>query len=748
MHLSDGGIQPHSREFERLMNALGIEASYTHVAGHEVAIPGIARRHLAFALGYSADNEKEVAESLARFDEEQWDRCIPAVLVLREDATNPTCPLVLRSGFDQATVTVSVMAENGDRRRLAFAVDALELTEVTRRNGSAWERRLLPLPYLPPPGYHRLEISGPELEAHVPLIVTPVRAHLPEEWNRGGGDGLGWGLAVQLYGLRSQRNRGYGDLTDLSHLAGISHLLGAATLGINPLHALFPGQPSRCSPYSPLSRLFLNPLYIDVEAVPEFATCVEARELAATAGSRDRLAKARAAAMIDPAAIAALKEPVLAALWAHFRDSVLAQNGDRAAAFRRFVAEGGERLEDFGRFLAMSEVLGTSAQGNWRSWPAAYHDPRADEVARFADGHRDRVDFHLYLQWLAEEQLAGAAGVATAMPLGLYRDMAVGFDRDGFDAWVFANTVPEEIAVGCPPDIRNPLGQNWGVCAFAPRLLKEAAYAPWIELLRANMRHAGMLRIDHAFQLARLFWIPLGRPATEGGYLRYPMDDLIGILALESRRNRCVVVAEDLGTFPEGFRTKMAEAGGLSFRLLHRERTPDRDYLAPETYPRQAVVVAGTHDHATLSGFWSGRDVEVRTALNLYPNAHAAAEAKSQRPDDRRRLLDALARQSGFDGPIEDTDGKPSPELVLAVHRYLAATPSCLVLVQIEDLLGQPDQMNVPGTVDEYPNWLRRGLVDIEDLALDQRIQALAALLRDAGRSAPSENGKGAICMK
>jgi 4-alpha-glucanotransferase len=702
--------------FEDLMTALDIEDSYTHVAGHRVEITAPVRRRLAVALGYPAGTDAEIAKSRHRLEAARWSHPLPPVLVLREDDPAPACPINLPAGSGGGTVVVRLVAETGE----SFGREW---------QGGDGDRQALPLPPLPGPGYHRLEIEGAGLEGSVPLIVTPVQGYLPEDWRAEQGGRRGWGFAIQLYGLRSRHNWGYGDFTDLGAMAEVSRRLGASTLGISPLHALFPGQPERCSPYSPLSRLFLNPLFIDPEAVPEFAAFPEA----VPADFRTRLAKARAASpLLDLDTVADLKDEVLRALWVHFRE----RSGPRAEAFARFVTEGGKRLEDFGRFLALNKALGTWERGNWRDWPETFRDPTSPQVDRFAAANREEVGYHLFLQWLAEEQLAAAAGKAGKLWLGLYRDVAVGFDRDGFDAWAFAEAVPEGISVGCPPDLRNPRGQDWGVCPFAPQALKEAAYRPWIELLRANMRHAGMLRIDHAFQLARLYWIPLGHPPTEGGYLRYPMADLMGILALESLRNRCVVVAEDLGTFPDGFRDRMAEAGGLSFRVLHRERTGDRGYKAPETYPRRAVTVVATHDQATASGFWTGRDIDVRTQLDLYPSPEAAEEARDQRPGERDKLVAALSLHAGLAGPAEDAEGRPTPELVLAEYRFLARTPAHLVLVQTEDVLGQLDQMNMPGTVYEHPNWRRRGPRDLEEMADDPRVRALARMFEEEGRAA------------
>lgn len=734
--------------FEQLAEGLGVPGFYTHAGGHPVAVSRETRTILLQALGFATGSAADIDKGLHRLQTEEWRRPLPPVAVFREGKRDVALPLVVPAGHDSDRLKVAVIAEDGDSRATEVRIADLGIEAAATLDGRRLERRRLPIGPLPAAGYHQIAVTGlGEDDAQMPLIVVPASGHLPEAWQDGGTGGAGWGWSVDLYGRRSAANGGLGTFTDLGALAEIAARLGVSVLALNPLHALFLDQPERCSPYSPNSRLFLNALYIDPAEVPEFDTCEEACQIIGSAEHQALVAAARKAPLIDYAAVAAHRMPLLEALYGQFRGRHLATGSERDRAFHDFCRDGGQRLEDFARFEVLGERLRTPDCAAWSAWPAAYRDPRSSAVAAFAAEHRKRVDFHLFLQWEATRQRRQAAGRAKSLPLGFCGDVAVGFDRDGFDAWAFQDLVPAGVSAGCPPDLRNPMGQDWGVCPFDPRKLRAAAYGPYIELLRATMRDAGMLRIDHAFQLARLFWVPLGHTAREGGYVRYPVDDLMGILALESQRQRCVVLAEDLGTFPEGFPERMAAAEALSFRVLHREREGDRRYRPPAAYPRLAAVTAGTHDQATVAGFWIGRDIAVRTALNLYPTPAAAEEAKALRVVDRERLIEALQQFGGLgdDAAIEDADGRPTQAVVLAVHRFLAHTPARLVLVQLGDVMGHEDQINLPGTTVEYPNWRQRGRIAIEDMESDPWMTALAEMFRAAGRAAgepPIEQGR------
>lgn len=592
-----------------------------------------------------------------------------------------------------------------------------------------------------PLGYHRLEVAGGGAAAEISLVVAPAACHLPDALKPGA---RSWGMTAQLYGLRSQHDWGIGDFAELAMLCREAGRLGTATVGINPLHALFAAEPRHCSPYSPSSRVWLNYLYIDVTQVPGFAEDAAAPELAPAAA----LAAARGAELIDYAAVAALKRPVLEALFRRFRARERDAGSALGAAFRAFQREGDAALAAFATFEALHEHFAAAGGPfSWHAWPPALRDPQSPKVAEFARAHVERVEFFQFLQWQADHQLAAAAaaGRAGGLAIGLYRDLAVGVDPLGAEAWADQELVVPGMAIGAPPDALSRKGQDWGLAPINPLALRRRGFAPLIAALRANMRHAGILRIDHAMSLQRLYWVPSGAPATAGAYVNYPLRDLLRLLALESRRQGCAVVGEDLGTVPEGFRERLQATNILSYRIFVFERRGDGSFNPPGDYPPLAAASAATHDLATLKGFWLGHDTDWRRRLGLYPDAAAAASETAERRRDRHLLLEALGREGllmpeRFAAFLSE-DGEPAyaPELGEAIHAYLARAQARLALVQIEDIAGEGEQANLPGTTEAHPNWRRRLSLTLEELFTGPEMARTAALLAAARRAAAPE---------
>ena len=568
----------------------------------------------------------------------------------------------------------------------------LELEHGRQRRGKVEAGAgALTLPLALPEGYHRLRLSKSAPDG-IELIASAGRCHLSD------GKRQQWGLAVQLYGLRSDRQWGIGDFTALAALVKGVKARKGNLVGVNPLHALFPALPGTISPYSPSSRLFLNPLYIDVTAVPDFA------ESAASALAPD--AALQAAPLVDYAEVARLKTHAFDLLWANFRTHHLSD--ERGAAFRRFRQDGGRTLERFAQFHALQAALLEDHGACWGAWPAEYRAAGSPAVARFAAEHGDAVERHIYLQWEADRQL-GLAGANR-----LYRDLATGTDPWGADSWSQPSCYLSGVSVGAPPDLLNRGGQKWGLTTFSPAAFRSQGYGAFVAALRANMRHAGALRIDHVMALTRLFLIPEAMPATQGAYIRYPLQDLLRIVALESRRQRCMVVGEDLGTVPHGFRPALRRTGILSCRVLPFERTEDGGFKPPRRYPALAAASSGTHDLAPIRAWWLGADIRLRDQLDQYPDRTMCEGEIADRERDRPRLL-ALLRQLGLlteaqAAQLLPEPGRPvfDPALTVAIHRFLQRTPCALVLYQAEDLLGCIEMVNLPGTVDEHPNWRRR----------------------------------------
>jgi 4-alpha-glucanotransferase len=710
-----------------LAGLLGIAAHYTDAfgQGHEVSNETLLA--LIEAFGLPPD------PTLARQQLSDWERKAPLGLdpvhVVPAEATNPELELRLPSRCQN--IIWRCRLENGEERsgRLAVPLDA------------AGERFKMPLPTGLPLGYHRLEIKAARMTAQVNLIVAPARCYLPKELAP---NARSWGLTCQLYGLRSTRNWGIGDFSDLARLAGVAGSCSASTLGINPLHALFAAEPLHSSPYSPSSRLWLNFLYIDVTAVPGFAEdetvrgLTEGQEFAATLGA------ARSAELVDYGAVAACKRPVLEALFRRFRFREFDRDGNPTGhlgkEFRNFQQKGGQALADFAIFEALHarHNLETGAF-SWRDWPLGERNPRSTTVAEFAAAQREHVEFSQYLQWEADRQLAAAtaAGREAGLSLGVYRDLAVGADPNGAEAWADQELVTPAASIGAPPDAFNRAGQNWGLAPVNPIVLRRQCYAPFIASLRANMRHAGVLRIDHVMSLNRLYWIPSGMEAKAGAYVTYPFDDLLRLVALESHRQGCAVIGEDLGTVPTGFRETMLSADMLSYRVLVFERRQDRSFLPPAEYLPLAAASAATHDMATLKGFWLGRDLAWRRRLDLYPDPDGAEAAAIERSRDRHLLLDALVKEGLFAperlGRFFPEDGEPvySAELAYAILAYLARSRARLLLAQLEDVVGESEQANLPGTTEEHPNWRRRTSRLLEEIVTGGDLQQVAAVLRE-----------------
>ncbi len=576
-----------------------------------------------------------------------------------------------------------------------------------------------------PPGYHRLSVAG--LAGETLLIAAPPRCYRPPALAEGG---RVWGPAVQLYALRSERNWGIGDFGDLAKLVEIAAERGAGIIGLNPLHALFPHNPSHASPYSPSSRLQLNVLYVDVEAIEEFRECEAAQRRVRSAAFQARLAQLREAPLVDYAGVAAAKFEILELLYAQFREH------GASAAFRAFQEKSGPALRLHATYEALQAQFHarSSAVWGWPAWPGAYQDPDAPEVRRFAAAQIERIEYYEYLQWQAERQLAQVSERCRArgLAVGLYLDLAVSVDRAGSDTWAEQGCYALGASVGAPPDEFNPNGQNWGLPPLRPDRLRAQGYRLFIETLRENMRDAGALRIDHVMGLMRLFWIPAGKGAAEGTYVSYALDEMMAIVALESERQRCMVIGEDLGTVAEEMRAALQRYAVLSYRLLYFERGEGGVFKASAEYPRDALVAVSTHDLATLAGWWVGRDLRLRLELGLFPNEGVYEQQLVDRVQERVRMMLAL-QHAGLlpEGVgVEPTGAQAlTPALAEAIHAFVATAPSRVMMVQLEDVIGVTEQPNMPGTTEEHPNWQRKLPETLEQLAAGERLRSLAATL-------------------
>lgn len=584
-----------------------------------------------------------------------------------------------------------------------------------------------------PPGYHRFTLTAHGTSST--LIVAPARCHVPEALTAGG---RCWGLAVQLYSLRSQRNWGIGDFGDLANLGAIAGRAGAAVIGLNPLHARHLARPDEASPYSPSSRLFLDVMYLAVEAIPDFGECAEAIAAVRDPAFQARLDALRAAPLVDHRGVTEVKLPILEKLHRHFR----ARSGEvhlagdaRSEAFIAFRRRHGEPLARFAEFEALRlHLLATgSSLAGWHEWLPEWQDPSSTALARFRFDAALQIEFQMYLQWQAELQLDHAAASARAAGLGLtlYRDLAVGAAHDSAENWGDQGLIAHGVSVGAPPDLLSRSGQNWGLPPWNPRTLAARAYRPFAALLAANMRGAGALRIDHVMALMRLFWIPDGMPGTKGGYVHNPFDALTAIVALESVRNQCLVIGEDLGSVPDGLRERLHELGFFSYRVLIFERhwNGDGSFKRPWEYPAQALATVATHDMPTIADYWQGSDIARRDALGLFAEPQLREQEAGRREAERAKILSLLGELG-----LSPADSAVSGQIIEALHAAVAKTPAMLAVVQLDDLLGEIEPANIPGTHREYPNWQRKLSRSIEEIAADPRLARLGAIMKEAGR--------------
>jgi len=635
----------------RLAEAAGIAPRWKDFHGewHEVA-PETLRAVLA-ALGLPSETDADLEDSLASF----------------ADASATLPPLVTAELGQPVPLTI------------AAAQYKLVLEDGMIREGMAEERngRAL-LPAIETVGYHRLTIGGQETT----LAVAPRRCFAIQDAVP---NGRPWALAVQLYALRRPGDAGLGDFGALQDVIGPAAAHGAAGIAISPVHAQFSADQHRFSPYSPSSRMLLNVLHTHIDVPPDAETQrLEAADFVdwPAAGSK-RLAALRA--MFDAAAPATLAE---------------------LDAYR---AEQGDVLETHARFEALHAHLFNADQGlwHWRTWPKQYRDPQNPAVAAFAKEHAAEVAFHAFMQWQADRSLAATQQAArtTGMPIGLIADLAVGADSGGSHCWSRQAETLIGLSVGAPPDLLSPQGQSWGLAAFSPRGLVLNGFAAYLEMLRSAMRHGGGVRIDHALGLARLWVVPDGASAADGAYLSFPIDDMLRLIALESHRHRAIVLAEDLGTIPDGFQERLKAAAMLGMRVLWFERDNDR-FTSPRDWTKGAVAMTSTHDLPTTAGWWAGRDLEWRGRVgSLGDEANQRHEAEL-RVRDRAALWDTMRDSGAGDG------GQPAPDqadrIANASARHIGGAACEMVVLPIEDALALTEQPNLPGTLDQHPNWRRR----------------------------------------
>jgi len=574
-------------------------------------------------------------------------------------------------------------------------------------------------------GYHQLRVGDHDIT----LAVAPRRCFTVEDAI---GNGKTWGLAAQIYALRRQGDGGIGDFAAVRMLAGASARMGADALALSPTHALFHTDPGHYSPYSPSSRLFRNPLHADLSATFDggrIASSIYA------AGIADRMRALEERALIDWPEAAGVRDMLFRALYESFRTRELSGAGQTALTedFRGYCREAGGALIDHTRFEALHAhyLRRDSLRWHWKTWAPEHRDPRGSPVAAFAHGNRSEIEYHAFLQWLAARSQASSQAKAKAegMRIGLIGDLAVGMNSGGSHAWSRQHDMLSDLSIGAPPDPLAPKGQDWGLTTFSPQGLIDSGFAPFIETLRSMFRHAGGIRIDHIMGLSRLWLIPDGADATAGAYLAYPFEDMLRLVALESWRHRAIVIGEDLGTVPHGFRQRLADIGIYGMRVIQFERNRE-GFHPPHWYQADAVAMTSTHDLPPVAGWWTGHDLAVREKLQQFGVGQTFSTESASREQAKSMFLSAL-RESADDTLTEDA--APS-DIVRASMKFLARTSSRLALIPVEDLTGQMDQPNLPGTTTEHPNWRQRYSLPTDEILQGENMAALDGVVRERGR--------------
>ncbi len=707
----------YAEALDRAAEAWGIEREFWDIWGrpHQTA-PGIECAILR-SLGVDSTSLESLNAALEERLWRQWSSLAPPVLIASAEPS-PSLPVSLPEASSAGTLRLVVDCEGQPRQERTVDLSAIPADGGAQLRETRFVRKQIPLGALPL-GYHHVTVSLDGLEAGTRLILTPDRAWMPEGIDQ---DRRLAGVSVAVWGLRSPRNWGCGDFTDLFPAVDwVADSIGGSFLGLNPLHSIPNRQPFNTSPYLPNCTYYRNYLYLDVERIQDFQGSALALRVFASARIQQELEGLRNSEFVEYERVARWKLLFLRLAFRQFQKELAAATA-RAKQFLAWVEAEGDLLDRYAVHAALDEVIHRRNPDiwNWPSWPEPYRDPSSPATQEFAREYRRAVLFHKYVQWQIDLQLraAGEYAKSKGLPLGLYHDLALATDRFGADLWSHPNAFVSGCRVGSPPDDFSPSGQDWGFPPPNTAWHEEEGYHLFAESIRKNARHGGALRIDHVMRFFRLFWIPDGLPAADGTYVRDRWQNLLRILALESVRGRFVVIGEDLGTVEPWVREELARFGILSYRLLYFEKHTDGSFLTPSEYPQQALVSGTTHDLPTLAGFWLGRDIQARHKAGLIQE-ESYRQQLAAREVEKQRMLDVLLRLSLLPGWFPRDAAKVpdfTGELHNAVVGFLANTRSALLILNQEDLTKETEQQNLPGSTAEYPNWRRKMRFTVNEL--------------------------------
>lgn len=688
---------------DQLMYWRGIASDYFNYKGELVQVSLENRKALLRAMSVDPDDEKAVAEAAYKLDVAPWTEWVQPFQVVEKH--KECCFFVNFAPEDlNQTLAYTVTLEDGSVQQGQFTPNGQPEIGDYVYDGVRYSRRVVMCGALPL-GYHALTVKSPKRISEGQLAVVPEKAFVPDNLDAGARI---WGVIVQLYTLRSKRNWGIGDLTDLRLLIQKTADAGAGIVGLNPLHVLCTPNEYHCSPYSPSDRRYIEPLYIDPELVEEFATKMRP--------SSETLEALRGGTSVDYKGVYAAKIAAFKAMFAVFKQQHLAAQSSRAKAFERFVEKEGDALHGYCVYQVMRD--------------AGLHDIDVSQAV-LSTGQQERVDFYAYLQWLAQTQMAECQDLAEdlGMSVGLMRDLAVGADGGGAEVTSTGDLFCKQASVGAPPDPLAERGQNWGLPPMDPALMRATKFEHFINLLRTNMANCGALRIDHAMALMRLWWCPPGHTADYGAYIYYPFPEMLGLLKLESIRNRCMVIGEDMGVVPDEFREAIIGGAVFTNKLFYFERAHDNQFKAPADYMPRALAMLTNHDVPTLASWWASTDIDLREKLDLLDDAIPVEEVRAERLRDKHRLIDWL-EHANVDLPAEREELIAQPlsrALVAKILTCGAKVASQIFVIQLEDLELMDAPVNVPGTSTQYANWQRKLADDLDDVFANPAIQAVMA---------------------
>ncbi len=734
-------------DLQEVADRAGVGRRYIDVVGKEVEINEQCRTAVLGAMGYPIHDPVKFEQQASSDEKARYEKVLDPVQVIRDGEPYTVYLRTRASCSEDAKVTWSLTLEDGSTLTDCVPLYEIEIASYCTVQEVEYDVRRLFLPKELPWGYHKFKVviedAGNRFESLMSLIRTPVDCYVPPKIK----NGLKvWGVSVQLYALRSRSNWGVGDFHDLKDLLRYVARAGGHFVGLNPLHAGYPANPDPdiVSPYSPSSRQWLNIIYIRIEDIPEYSCCEQASNLVQSKPFRQKLKALRDREHVDYRAVLELKMQVLRTLFNSLR--LDDRRSTRGRKFLEFIEEGGDSLLCMATYDALQAYFYSKGKNAWgcQEFPREYQHCGSPFVKAWQQEHLNEVRFYCYLQFIAQEQLDDAFKTAQKehMLIGTYRDLAVGVAPGSCDVWADEQEIyRKKASIGAPPDPLGPIGQSWGLSPMDPKRLEEAGYKPLIDLYRANMKSCGALRVDHAAGLSRLWWVPPEQSPTQGAYVYYKMHDLLGIIALESHRNKCLVIAEDLGTIPMELRVALKEACTYSYKLFFGERAGDGGYIAPQDYEPQAMSALTTHDMPTLVGWWANLDLAMGTKYGIYTESEAQ-RLKSLRDESKQRILDSLHGLGSIGSEVPFGAGEipaMTKELQQGLQVHMCRGACALFSSQLEDWTGVEKPVNIPGTFREYPNWRRKLSHDLEDIFAMPYVTGLTRAMSEARKTASTD---------